>query len=159
MANKPQSSKVKEVPFHPENQGYLRSYRRIVMYQDLNSAGTIFGGQLVAWIDEASAIFASCQMNARRIVTLKISELIFNQPAKLGDMLEVWCRVAKRGRTSITVDVLVTRRAFADDPSRVDPVNKYELKPESEICHCETVFVCVDEQGHPRVWNKVSGSI
>lgn len=62
------------------------------MYEDLNSAGTIFGGKLVAWIDEGSAIYASCQMNARRIVTVKISELIFNQPAKLGDMLEIWCK-------------------------------------------------------------------
>src|SRR5437868_12568662 len=77
----------------PEKLGYFRSYRRIVMYEDLNAAGSIFGGKLVAWIDEGSAIFASCQMNARRVVTKKISELIFNQPAKLGDVLEIWCKV------------------------------------------------------------------
>ncbi len=129
------------------------------MYTDLNAAGTIFGGQLVAWIDEASAIFASCQMNARRIVTLKISELIFNQPAKLGDMLEIWCRVARRGHTSITLEVIVTRRAFADDPTRVDPINQYEIKASSEICRCETVFVSVDDHGRPRQWNKLSGSV
>lgn len=139
----------------PESSGYLRSYRRIVMYGDLNSAGSIFGGQLVAWIDEATAIYASCQMNARRIVTVKISELIFNQPAKLGDMLEIWCKVVKRGRTSITISTVVNRRSFADDPANSDTViNRYELKPEAEICRCELVFVCVDEKGHPRLWNK-----
>lgn len=138
----------------PEADGYLRSYRRIVMYGDLNSAGSIFGGQLVAWIDEATAIYASCQMNARRIVTVKISELIFNQPAKLGDMLEIWCKVVKRGRTSITISTIVNRKSFADDPANTDTViNQYVLKPEAEICRCELVFVCVDEHGHPRVWN------
>ena len=140
---------------NPELKGYLRSYRRIVMYEDLNSAGTIFGGKLVAWIDEGTAIFASCQMNARRIVTIKISELIFNQPAKLGDMLEVWCKVAHRGSTSITIHVIVTRRSFEDDPvSKNTVINQYELKKEAEICHCDIVFVCVDEQGRPRIWNK-----
>ena len=134
--------------------GYFRSYRRIVMFEDLNSAGTIFGGRLVAWIDEGTAIYASCQMNARRIVTKKISELIFNQPAKLGDMLEIWCKAVHLGRTSITVSTLVTRRSFADDPGKVgQDVNAYELKPEAEICRCELVFVAVDEKGHPRQWN------
>ena len=137
--------------------GYFRSYRRIVMFEDLNSAGTIFGGRLVAWIDEGTAIYASCQMNARRIVTKKISELIFNQPAKLGDMLEIWCKPVHLGRTSITVDTLVTRRSFADDPGdgyEGDTVNAYELRPEAEICRCELVFVAVDAKGQPRQWNR-----
>lgn len=125
------------------------------MYEDLNSAGTIFGGKLVAWIDEGSAIYASCQMNARRIVTKKISELIFNQPAKLGDVLEIWCNIANAGRTSLTLNVLVIRRSFADDPSKPESIlNAYELKPEAEICRCEIVFVAVDDKGKPKVWNR-----
>jgi acyl-CoA thioesterase YciA len=132
-----------------ESQGYLRSYRRIVMYEDLNAAGTIFGGKLVSWIDEASAIYASCQMNARRIVTKKISELIFNQPARLGDMLEIWCTVLKQGQSSLTIRALVMRRTFADDP-----VSEGSAAPAStEICRCDLVFVSVDENGRPRVWN------
>jgi len=124
------------------------------MYEDLNSAGTIFGGKLVSWIDEGTAIYASCQMNARRIVTKKISELIFSQPAKLGDMLEIWCKVAKAGSTSLTISVVVTRRSFADDPKiDKDHLNKYQLKPDAEICRCELVFVSVDEKGKPRIWN------
>lgn len=127
------------------------------MYEDLNSAGTIFGGRLVSWIDEGSAIFASCQMNARRIVTKKISELIFNQPAKLGDMLEIWCKVAHPGKTSMVISVLVTRRSFSDDPSREDSMlNSYKLKPGSEICRCEIVFVSVNEKGKPRPWTHIS---
>jgi acyl-CoA thioesterase YciA len=125
------------------------------MYEDLNSAGTIFGGKLVSWIDEGTAIYASCQMNARRIVTVKISELIFNQPAKLGDMLEIWCKAVRLGRSSLTIAVLVTRRSFSDDPAKPESIlNSYEGKPGGEICRCELVFVSVDEKGRPRVWNQ-----
>ncbi|NUM87806.1 MAG: acyl-CoA thioesterase [Bdellovibrionales bacterium] len=131
----------------PETAGYFRSYRRIIMYEDLNSASTLFGGRLASWIDEGSAIFASCQMNARRIVTRKISELVFHRPAKLGDMLEIWCKVLRKGSTSITIGVIVSRRSFADDPARAK-------NPDSaEICRCEIVFVCLDEKGQPKVWN------
>lgn len=131
----------------PESAGYLRSYRRIVMYEDLNAAGSIFGGKLVSWIDEGTAIYASCQMNARRVVTAKISELVFQQPAKLGDMLEIWCKVARAGRSSLSVNVLVTRRSFADDPVAA------KGKATGEICRCELVFVSVNEKGQPRPWN------
>lgn len=144
-------------PIDPERDGYMRSYRRIVMYEDLNSAGTIFGGKLVAWIDEGTAIYASCQMNARRIVTKKISEVIFNQPAKLGDVLEIWCKIVNPGRTSLTISTIVSRRSFADDPTNSSQgafLNQYELKPETEICRCELVFVSVDEKGKPRPWNE-----
>jgi acyl-CoA hydrolase len=124
------------------------------MYGDLNSAGTIFGGVLVAWIDEATAIYASCQMNARRIVTKKISELIFHQPAKLGDMLEIWCKATKKGTTSLTVSALVTRRTFADDAGEAkSKLTDYEGKDTTEICRCEVVFVAVDSKGRPRPWN------
>jgi acyl-CoA hydrolase len=111
----------------------------------------------VAWIDEGTAIYASCQMNARRIVTKKISEVIFNQPAKLGDVLEIWCKIVNPGRTSLTISTIVSRREFADDKidhSRGEFLNQYELKPETEICRCELVFVSVDEKGKPRPWNE-----
>lgn len=130
-----------------ETLGYIRSYRRIVMYEDLNAAGGIFGGQLVSWIDEGTAIYASCQMNARRVVTKKISELIFQQPGRLGDMLEIWCKVKKPGKTSLTIDTIVTRRTFADDSSTKQKADQ------GEICRCELVFVCVDKNGKPKVWN------
>jgi len=133
-----------------ESSKYLRSYRRIIMYEDLNSAGTLFGGRLASWIDEGSAIYASCQMNARRIVTKKISELVFNQPAKLGDMLEIWCKVSRLGKTSITIDTKVTRRSFTDDSS----VKVESSHTDAEICHCEIVFVAIDSDGKPRSWRK-----
>ena len=136
---------------HPlEKSGYVGSYRRIVMYEDLNAAGTMFGGSLVSWIDEAAAIYASCQMNFRRIVTKKISELVFRQPARLGDVLEVWCNVTKAGTTSLTIQAIVTRKVFPD----VDDTQKKQKDnlQDNEICRCDLVFIAVDKSGRPIPW-------
>lgn len=121
----------------------VMSYRRIVMYQDLNSAGTIFGGTLAAWIDEGAAIYASCQMNTRSLVTKKMSELVFDKPANLGDVLEIWCDTVRPGKTSLTVSATVIRKSIDKNAAKDDIV-----------CRCELVFVSVGEDRRPKVWNK-----
>lgn len=132
----------------PEARGYERVYRKLVMFADLNAAGTIFGGQLVSWMDEAAAIYAGEKMHTRRIVTKKISELIFNQPANLGDLLEIWCRVTKEGRTSLTASVLVVRRSTRTDEDVFTQVG--------EVCASEFVFVATDEEGRPKEWKRTT---
>jgi len=135
---------------------FTRAYVRIVMFEDLNAAGSLFGGRLASWIDEGAAIYCSTHMNARRILTRKISELLFNRPAALGDVLEIWCGVVREGRTSLTVRAAVTRRSFGDDGvvSPMPPSDGcFSDEPrEDEICRCDLVFVCVDAHGQPRPW-------
>lgn len=130
----------------PNTEGYERVYRKLVMYADLNAAGTIFGGQLVSWMDEAAAIYAGEKMQTRRIVTKKIAELVFNEPANLGDLLEIWCKVTKEGNTSLTASTVVIRRSKGTDDG---------LSPQvGQVCASEFVFVAIDERGHPRPWKK-----
>lgn len=129
-----------------ESQGFERVYRKLVMYEDLNAAGTIFGGTLVSWMDEASAIFAGETMHTRRIVTKKISELLFQEPANLGDLLEIWCRTSKEGTSSLTVEVLVMRRSAKND----EEVAMHT----GEVCRSEFVFVAIDKHGRPKPWVK-----
>jgi acyl-CoA hydrolase len=117
------------------------------MFDDLNAAGTMFGGRLAAWIDEGAAIFAMAHMGTRRIVTRRISELVFDQPARLGDVLECWCSTIREGRSSLTVRATIRRRVFPDEPAGTVGI-------EGQICWCDIVFVAVDEQGHSRLWNK-----
>ena len=126
----------------PEKDGYTRTYRKLVMYKDLNAQGSIFGGTLVSWMDEAAAIFSGETVGTRRIVTKKISELIFEVPAKLGDLLEIWCKPIKKGKTSLTTSVLVLRRMSQDE-------SKEHV---AEICCSEFVFVAIDENGRPVEW-------
>jgi len=77
--------------------------RRWVKPNDLNGANRLFGGQLLAWIDEEAAIYAACQMKHERTVTKYVSEIDFKRPASVGDIVEFGLEVVGSGRTSITL--------------------------------------------------------
>lgn len=82
----------------------MRYYtRRFVRPNDLNTSDRLFGGQLLSWIDEEAAIFATCQMKHDKVVTKYISEIDFKTSAQLGDILEFGLEVTGAGRTSLTM--------------------------------------------------------
>jgi acyl-CoA hydrolase len=112
--------------------------RKWVRPEDLNAHGTLFGGSLLQWIDEEAAIYASCQLDTRRIVTKYMSEINFVSSAKQGDIIEIGVEVVSFGTTSITLRCLVR--------------NKYTRQ---EIITIEKiVFVYIDEEGRPRPHGK-----
>lgn len=110
---------------------------RLIMNADLNAAGKLFGGRLMAWVDEAAALFCMDKLKTRHIVTKKFSEIIFNEPAHLGDVLELRCRIKASGRTSLTIECIVPTKVIqSGDASRI-------------IIHCDVVFVAIDRNGRP----------
>jgi acyl-CoA hydrolase len=42
---------------------------------DLNANGTLFGGKLLAWIDEEAALYSIIQLENKRVVTKYMSEI------------------------------------------------------------------------------------
>lgn len=77
--------------------------RKLVKPEDLNSRNVLFGGRLMAWIDEECAIYSACQMGTPMVVTKYISELNFQAPAYQGDVVEIGVGTVKVGRSSLTV--------------------------------------------------------
>ncbi|WP_412560925.1 MULTISPECIES: acyl-CoA thioesterase [Winogradskyella] len=77
--------------------------RKWVKPEDLNPNGTLFGGQLLAWIDEEAALYTIIQLENSKIVTKYISEINFMASAKKGDIVEIGIEVTKFGKTSITM--------------------------------------------------------
>ena len=122
-------------------EGYTLATRNMIMYPDLSVAGRLFGGKLLSWLDEAMAMLAMESMNTQRVVTKTVSEVNFMAPALLGDILEIWGREIKRGRTSYTMhgQVIVKRETG-------------EGKETVRICDCNIVFVALDEKGRPTAW-------
>lgn len=129
------------------------TYRKLVMPGDENPAKRLFGGKLMQWADEAAALFAMCQMRTKSVVTLKISEILFENPAMSGDILEFWTTVKKIGRTSMTVECMVTRKVIGvrlDAPAApVADSKSYMGDPAGIILRCEFVFVSIGEDGKP----------
>lgn len=118
---------------------YIFATRRLVMYPDLNSAGRLFGGKLMAWIDEATAQAAARIMHTKSLVTKKFGEVVFDHPGKLGDSVEIWCRTLKEGTTSLTLDCRVLVRSLAPETLH-------------QICRSTVVYVALDQSGRPMPW-------
>ena len=76
--------------------------RKLVKPEDLNPGGSLFGGQLLRWIDEEAAIYAMCQLDNSRVTTKFMSEIDFTSPAKPGDVIEIGLEMIEIGITSIT---------------------------------------------------------
>ena len=107
--------------------------RKLIKYEDLNARGTLFGGQVLKWIDEEASIFCICQLNTRSIVTKAMSEVNFVSSAKLGDVIEIGCELIGLGNTSITIACEVRNKDTKKTIIRIDKI----------------VFVSVDETGKP----------
>lgn len=111
--------------------------RKLIKPGDLNARGTLFGGQLLKWIDEEAAIYCMCQLDGKNIVTKIMSEIDFISSAKLGDVIEIGCELITLGTTSITIKCIVRNK----DTQRVI------------IVIDKIVFVAVDEDGKPKAHN------
>ncbi len=77
--------------------------QRIVMYSHLNAAGILFGGVTLSWIMEDAIIFASNILETNKIAAVKMSEVVFESSANIGDILVSSVELVKTGTSSITV--------------------------------------------------------
>jgi acyl-CoA hydrolase len=81
--------------------------RRLVMYKDLNGANKLFGGTILAWIDEQAYVEVISLLKTKNVVTKFISEVEFVSGAKVGDTVEIITEFMKFGTTSITLKISV----------------------------------------------------
>lgn len=80
--------------------------RVLMMPRDTNAYGTIFGGVILSYIDQAGAIEARRQ-GCRFMVTVSMDKIVFHEPVFVGDLVSFWCETVRIGTTSITVKVTV----------------------------------------------------
>ena len=129
-----------------EKEGFKLSSRQFIMYPDLNAFGRLFGGRLLSWLDESLAMYAVDITGTANLVTRHMSEVDFLAPGELGDVLEIWARLVKRGRTSLQLEAQAWVRR-----------DKGAERESEHICSCKMVFVVLDDQGKPREWSSPDG--
>lgn len=107
--------------------------RKLVKPEDLNSNNTLFGGSLLRWVDEESAIYAIVQLGTSKCVTKFMSEINFVSSAKQGDVVEIGIKATAFGRTSLTLNCEVRNKITHKTILTIDKI----------------VYVSVDEEGLP----------
>jgi acyl-CoA hydrolase len=107
---------------------------RLVLPGDLNHYGFLFGGRLLAWVDEASWIAASLDYPHCQFVTVAMDTVEFHHSVREGTILKISCERQREGTTSATYAVKVI-------DERAEP---------SPIFSTHVTFVSVDDAGIKR---------
>jgi len=84
----------------------------VMMPRDTNPYGTIFGGVLLSYIDQAGAVGARKHIESQGfppqpLVTVAMEGVEFHEPVFVGDSVSFWTAVRQIGETSITMHVTV----------------------------------------------------
>lgn len=122
---------------HGSTADSLRSLamRVATLPRDTNHYGTIFGGVILSYIDQAGFIEAR-KHGAHRWVTAALDRVEFKSPVHMGDVVNLYTYTIKKGTKSVTVQVEVEAERFTS--GEVVPVTSATM-----------VMVSVDDQGKP----------
>lgn len=107
--------------------------RKWVKPEDLNANETLFGGRVLAWVDEECALYSIIQLENKKVVTKYMSEINFMSTAKQGDIVEIGIEVVKFGKSSLTLNCEVRNKMTHETIVTVDNV----------------IMVNLDENGKP----------
>ena len=82
----------------------------VMMPRDTNPQGTIFGGVILSYIDQAGAVGASHEIRRAGwpelpMLAVGMKSVEFHQPVFVGDVVSFWTTLVRVGTTSITMHV------------------------------------------------------
>ena len=105
--------------------------------------GNLFGGIMLAWLDEAAAAYACQVCDPPRMVTKHIGGLTFEKPARPGQIIKIYGEVLKVGNTSITLRLEARRHSVYNGTQKAGTTLKklrqkkpstQKRRPKKETC-------------------------
>ncbi len=109
---------------------------KVCKTSDIGVNGNLFGGAMLSWLDEAGASFASYLCCTPNMITLKMEEVIFKKPVKMGHHVRIYGEVKHVGRSSISL--LINANRF-----------NFYTNMEETVCSTKMTFVKIDDEGNP----------
>ena len=110
--------------------------RTMAMPADANPNGDIFGGWVMAHMDQAGGI-AAVERAHGRVATVAADAMTFLRPVHVGDVLCVYTDVERVGRTSMRIHIEAWARRF-----------RKNLR--EKVTDATFIFVAIDDNGRPR---------
>ena len=123
---------------HPTGELTLRT---LAMPADVNVNGDIFGGWVLSQMDIAAGIVGGTRAQGR-VATVAIDAMKFIRPVHVGDVLCIYARVDRIGRTSMAIAL----EAWA---------LRGRWGAREKVTEGVFTFVAIDEDGRPRVVPRV----
>lgn len=110
--------------------------RTVAMPADMNGNGDIFGGWVLSQMDIACGILARERARGR-CTTVAVDAMKFIRPVAVGDVLCVYTRIGRVGRSSMGIEVEAWVRRGA-------------VGEREKVTEAVFTFVAIDEEGRPR---------
>jgi acyl-CoA thioesterase YciA len=107
-----------------------------MMPRDTNPLGTIFGGHILSYIDQAGVVEAG-KHTSKKLTTVAMHEVKFIAPVFVGDLVSFHTETLRVGNTSVTVRVTVEARRGTVPHDTV------------RVTQAEVVYVAVEAPGRP----------
>ena len=98
---------------------FSAKYSQFVMPDHINVVGTLFGGQMIAWVDLAAAKVSHRLLKGTDVdgaVTRTIEQVEFKEPVYLGDWVNFTAKVVEIGTTSYKIEVEAYAEGRNSDP-------------------------------------------
>jgi acyl-CoA hydrolase len=106
-----------------------------VLPQHANVHGSVFGGQIMAWVDLCAAVCAQ-RHSGHPCVTASVDDFLFKRPVRVGQVVLLLAQVAAAFQTSMEIEVHV----YGEDTF------SGERWPTVE---CRMTFVAIGDGGRP----------
>jgi len=114
-------------------EGFDLVTRHLVIERDLNPAGNLFGGTMLAWLDEATAVYVIERIGYTDLVTINMDDVNFKAPGHRGDIVTIFSRIVGTGSSSVTAE----SKAFIEEPATGE---------RRETITCTVTFVCLKDR-------------
>jgi acyl-CoA thioesterase YciA len=108
---------------------------KICKTSDIGVNDNLFGGTMLAWMDEAGGTYAAIKCRTANMITLKIDEVVFKRPVKVKEHIKIYGEIISIGKSSIKLRIEAFRLDFRK--------NSEEL-----VCSTQMLFVRIDGKGN-----------
>lgn len=77
----------------------------ICMTKNIGINGNLFGGEILSWIDQAAASYATEKCYTPHVVTGTMEQVVFKSPVKVGEIIKLYGEIISIGNKSITIKI------------------------------------------------------
>lgn len=116
------------------NNDFTLVTQHIVMSEHLNPNDTLFGGQLLSWLDSDLVIYACEKAKCKRLVTASMDNVKFKHPGHLGDLIKIYAKICEVRPHYIVIN----GKAVS---------HNVETSEQKTIIECDIKVVAVDKNG------------
>ena len=94
---------------HADGELFLRV---MTIPRDTNHSGTVFGGVIMSYIDQAAYVHAR-SLGLHRWVTVMVERVEFVAPVFVGELVTLRAKTVTTGRSSVTIRILVEAERYS----------------------------------------------